>query len=720
MKTIPQTSGWPAVGNALDFLFNPVNYFIDAAAERGPVFCADVMGRPMYFVVGTQGRDLFKADETGGCPLTREGMFPVFAQETFVDVFGLDGAEHKAVRGLLQLGFSRIIAAQFVPEMIAETRRRVRQWQPGSTVSMLRSGGELAMRNVMLALTPIDLDPLVGPAVLAGNVVMNVVMGVAPPTTLKVPAYVRGKQLMVDMLDAAVARHRAGLFADDRRNWMIDSFIQARGPDDLALDDVGVRGAALYSLAGSYVYLSRTVAFVIYHLLRDRALLERVHDEVDTAMAQGTPSAQLLRRLPLLRACIRESLRLYPPVPAISMKTKRDVQVHGYTIPAGAAIGFASIPDHYNPDFYDHPFEFDPKRWFPERRRPRARGSYAAFGLKSQTCPAAGLVEVVVMSTLVGVLFEARLSLKKASYRPRLMLNPLLGPVGGMPLRFRGLRGDDGRHVRPELLNAVEFESWTDEEAFAPGDLDLAAIDCTAGHDVVGQGEEADAFYVIVDGLAEVLVQHEPGGEVVKVAELGSGQSFGEVGLFKSIPRTATVRALTNMTMLRLDRLGFESLVAGSDLVGPELGMLLYRRYIDRALGKSLPGLAQQLRQGGLQDFEVLAAQPGDVIMRQGESADAFYVLAVGSADVIVDDRHGDLKVVAQLEAGAGFGEMGLLENRPRLATIQITGDKPAVLLKMAREHFLVLMESSPDALQDLSTLMRRRLMENLDAIYES
>lgn len=716
-KSIPQTPGRPGVGDALDFLFNPVNYFVDAAAEHGPVFRADVMGKPMYFVVGTRGRGLFAADAPGGCPLTRQGMFPVFKQETFVDVFGLDGEAHQAVRGLLQLGFSRLVAAQFVAEMVEGTRRVVRTWRPQSKIPMLRTAGELATRCIMTSLTPIDLEPLLGAAALAGNVVMNVVMGVAPQSTLKLPAYVRGKERMIEGLDRAVARHRAGLFADDRRTFMIDAFLQARGPGDIALDDVGVRGAALYSLAGTYVYLSRTISLVLYHLLRDRALLGRVQDEVDTVMAGGPPSARDLRRLPLMRACIRESLRLYPPVPAISMTTTRELQVEGYTVPAGAAIAFSSIPDHYNPDFFDHPFEFDPERWFSERRRPRPRGSYGAFGIGTQTCAASGMVEVIVMATLVGVLYEARLRLVRASYRPRMMLNPLLGPVGGMPLVFEGLRGDGSRHVRPDALVNVEFESWTDEDSLDPDDLDISAIECTQGDRIVVQGDEPDAFYVIVDGLAEVLVEAD--GRVQRVAELGAGQSFGEIGLFKSIPRTATVRATTRMTMMRLDRLSFETLAAGTDLTGPELGSLLYRRYIDKALGRSLPGLAKQLRKGGLQDFEVVAAQPGDVIIRQGESADAFYVLAVGEADVMVVDRHGELKVVAQLQAGAGFGEMGLLENRPRSATIQITGSQPALLLRMNREHFLELMRESPDALADLSCLMRRRLMDNLDAVYE-
>ena len=85
----------------------------------------------------------------------------------------------------------------------------------------------------------------------------------------------------------------------------------------------------------------------------------------------------------------------------------------------------------------------------------------------------------------------------------------------------------------------VLFESWTDEEILTPEEMDVSATDWDSGLDIVVQGEEAEFFYVILNGTAEVIMNEE------KVAELQSGQSFGEIDFFKSIPRTATVRAKT-------------------------------------------------------------------------------------------------------------------------------------------------------------------------------
>jgi CRP-like cAMP-binding protein/cytochrome P450 len=702
------------VGNALDLLLRPVNYFVDAAHEHGPVFRGTVLGRPTYFVVASRGRDLFDSAPGQGCPLSRSGMFDALSTETYVDVFGLDGAEHEVTRRLLAVGYSRIVAAQFVPEMIDGTRREVRAWRSGDKGSMVALGGELALRNVMRVLSPAPLDKLVSASALTGNMVMGVTMGLTPSWTLKFPRYRLARRRMIKQVDAVIARHKAGAFAEAPQTWMVDALLGARGPDGARLDDVGVRGAVLYSLCGSYMYLSRLVAFVVYHLLRDRALLDRVLAEVDTAMAGGSPNGQDLRRLPLLRASLREALRLYPPVPAISMTTTREVVVEGITVPAGANIGFTPIPDHYNPAYFEHPFDFDPERWFPERRRPRPPGSFGAFGLKSQTCAAAGMVEVVTMSTLIGLLYERELSLRRASYRPRLMLNPLMGPLGGLPVGIGNRREDSTRRIRPDRLVQVDLEAWTDEEPDLLDDQELSVVAHPEGVDIVTEGEPADSFFVIVEGQMQVLVGSKA------VAELGRGQSFGEVGLLTSRPRNATVRSTSPVTLLRVERPAFVALVAASDLLGPELGGRLYRRHIDRTLRGALPGLAAQLRKAGLDDFDVIGAEPGEVIIRQGEPPDAFYVLVVGSAEVQALDRNGQNRKIADLAAGATFGEIGVIENRPRSATVRITGQQPALLLRMGRDRFLEALNGSPAMLRDLSTLARQRLMDNLDALYST
>jgi CRP/FNR family transcriptional regulator, cyclic AMP receptor protein len=80
-----------------------------------------------------------------------------------------------------------------------------------------------------------------------------------------------------------------------------------------------------------------------------------------------------------------------------------------------------------------------------------------------------------------------------------------------------------------------------------------------AGDDLFRQGDVADAAYIILAGEAEVLVE-TPEGEV-RVAELGASNIVGEIAILCDVPRTATIRARTELVTLRIAKDGFFHLV---------------------------------------------------------------------------------------------------------------------------------------------------------------
>lgn len=81
-----------------------------------------------------------------------------------------------------------------------------------------------------------------------------------------------------------------------------------------------------------------------------------------------------------------------------------------------------------------------------------------------------------------------------------------------------------------------------------------------AGEVIIRQGEPGTRFYVITGGEAEVLRRASDGTDRV-VATLGPGRYFGEIALLRGGRRTATVRALTDLTVVSLDRKDFGTLV---------------------------------------------------------------------------------------------------------------------------------------------------------------
>ncbi len=126
----------------------------------------------------------------------------------------------------------------------------------------------------------------------------------------------------------------------------------------------------------------------------------------------------------------------------------------------------------------------------------------------------------------------------------------------GLP-RMRGL---DSRLRRPAFLDRLEavpmFAPLTPAvvESLARS---LITVPVAAGEVVLREGEDSDRFYVIDSGLVEVTQE----GTVVR--REGPGDFFGEIGLLRDVPRTATITAVEDSVLVALERDDFLSAVTG-------------------------------------------------------------------------------------------------------------------------------------------------------------
>ena len=80
----------------------------------------------------------------------------------------------------------------------------------------------------------------------------------------------------------------------------------------------------------------------------------------------------------------------------------------------------------------------------------------------------------------------------------------------------------------------------------------------TSGTAVVREGEHGDAFYVIVDGSFHVTTAG------LRLGDLGQGEFFGEIALLRDVPRTATVTATSDGTLLTVRRMDFLAAILGT------------------------------------------------------------------------------------------------------------------------------------------------------------
>ena len=206
---------------------------------------------------------------------------------------------------------------------------------------------------------------------------------------------------------------------------LMDQFARDEGLE-LAVDN-----AATFYLAG-HETTANTTTWTLYLLSEQAELQERVAAEAEAALGSGI-DADLPERLPLLRAVLDESLRLYPPVPRIDREAIAADRLGEHEVRPGDLISIWPWIIHRHRQLWDEPDAFDPDRFAAGRKADRHRFQYLPFGGGPRSCVGARLAVAEALTILALWLRSWRFA-PVAGRAVEVSGMVTLRPKGGMPL----------------------------------------------------------------------------------------------------------------------------------------------------------------------------------------------------------------------------------------------------------------------------------------------
>jgi ABC-type bacteriocin/lantibiotic exporter with double-glycine peptidase domain/CRP-like cAMP-binding protein len=220
--------------------------------------------------------------------------------------------------------------------------------------------------------------------------------------------------------------------------------------------------------------------------------------------------------------------------------------------------------------------------------------------------------------------------------------------------------------------------------SFVPVELEF-------GETVFQAGDPPDGYYVLLEGQARVLVEGEDGAEV-SLSLLGPGSAFGEAALLEGTPRTATVRAASPVTVLRLDRGVFMAVLEQYPEVRTRFSDAARARRVNDFLRvhSAFAVLGRDDTLDLLDRLVEVALPDAAVAVHEGDTADAMYLIQDGRLGAWIGERR-----IRTLHTGEFFGELALIRAGKRTATVRAEG--PVRLLRLGSEDFKRLMERSPE-----------------------
>lgn len=684
----------------------PLDVLSEGAHRCGPIFRFEQAGKTINVVSGPEALRIAKQAEA--MKLDRTSAFEPFVRATEVPIFSAEGKEHELLRRLVRFGYSRGTIAPFVSRMSETAQSVISDW-PEELVLQPRMA-ELAVRTMASVVSPEPMPIDYVALGETGELGMMVTVKMRPRFVLSFPKMKRSKRQTSSVLDPIIKRHREGLTKDDPRPWMIDAFLAAEA-DGEKLDDRGIRGGVIYALIAAYIYLGRLALFMWIEAVRDPHALAALNKEVDTAFAEGPLTAQVLRKMPTLRAMFVEANRRYPLLPGMPYDTTETTKIGDYLIGPGETVLLTFVPDHFDGGHYACPWNFDQSRVRPPRNEHRAPGAYAPWGFPPRSCLAIGLAELVTMTMVANLLhrFDATISHKSVSLQLRTA--PLIGPSDGQPARLRHRLASE-RIVDSGVL--FDERLYVDDSA---DNLELPEFEqrsVEAGETIYGPGDDADEFYIIVEGRVTVSSDTQESDDW-QIDAYGPGQGFGASGLLKRTPRRVTAKTAESTDLLVIDRETFIDLVAKLDEDAMHLAHIIKNRFVATALRRSLEGLLEgdlpELGEVPLERFDST-----DWIIKEADSAEFAYIIVSGAAEVFCRKGTDDVSL-SHLGEGDIFGEIGILEHRPQ--PFSVRASEPTVVARLSPQTLQLVLSESKAAASGMKLLIARRLMETLDKLRE-
>ncbi|XP_023578800.1 sterol 26-hydroxylase, mitochondrial [Octodon degus] len=187
---------------------------------------------------------------------------------------------------------------------------------------------------------------------------------------------------------------------------------------------------------------SNTLAWTLYHLSKDSELQAALHKEVvGVAPPEKVPQHKDLAQMPLLRAVLKETLRLYPVVPTNSrIITEKEIQVDGYLFPKNTQFVLCHYAASRDPSTFPDPESFQPHRWLRKSKvdAPKAQHPFGSvpFGYGVRGCLGRRVAELEMQLLLARLMqhYEVVLAPETGEIKP--LARIVLVPNKKLALRF--------------------------------------------------------------------------------------------------------------------------------------------------------------------------------------------------------------------------------------------------------------------------------------------
>ncbi|KAK9835483.1 hypothetical protein WJX74_001193 [Apatococcus lobatus] len=182
------------------------------------------------------------------------------------------------------------------------------------------------------------------------------------------------------------------------------SLLISHSQHNVQLTDEEIFVQAYFFIMAGFHTSSGALSYTMYHLAGHPDKLKAAHEEIDAMGAEFKPTLQTLGSFPYLEACLRESLRLLPPVPATQRYARDRMALGPFNVAPGDMLCAATYNLHHDVGLWEKPFDFTPERFMDTAEVGIKRGSLNTFGEGMRSCIGQNFAIMEIKITLIRLL----------------------------------------------------------------------------------------------------------------------------------------------------------------------------------------------------------------------------------------------------------------------------------------------------------------------------
>ena len=258
-------------------------------------------------------------------------------------------------------------------------------------------------------------------------------------------------------------------------------------------------------------------------------------------------------------------------------------------------------------------------------------------------------------------------------------------------------------------LSGDELESFMDS-------LELREV--AAGNYIFKSGDAGDCLYLI--GMGNVGMEAPlASGKKRIYSRLSDGDFFGEHAFMARTAHHDQAIAETDTSVLMIDRATFDSWVEKHPAIQSTVEDFYRKRVLARVLAITpvFEGVPPDARMALADKFRLQTYERGSEIVKEGESGDVFYLIRSGRVKISTRGmrNQGESVELGTMGEGAFFGEVSLLTDKPRTATV--VAEDALELMELTRADFKSIVADHPSVLKVVEAYQKQRVQDTIKTL---